>query len=316
MRLESVQKRKKVNGSPSTPTPNPTKRQKPCDEQADCTPVLNEPNEVESFDPFETNLSQPVVPNVCHCDLCCHSVFDLNFQSNYDYMLQWAPRIDSYLNIIYSQAAMVVDPLCSRCGKGEAIWRCTSCHASPLFCAACCRSEHETRPFHRIEMWNGSSFEPSWLWKVGTCLYSGHGGKPCPNLPTTSFTPPSAEDYQKNARSGDNNLNDLTFGASPDHGTHASTRELVIVHTNGVHEMLIHMCQCTGRKSEDLQVLELGLYPSSFLAISTVFTFSLLDDFLLTAMECNTTAQQYYGKIRRHTSKDFPDSVKVCLLSN
>jgi CxC2 like cysteine cluster associated with KDZ transposases len=226
-------------------------------------------------------------------------------------MLQWSPRIDSYLEMIYSQAAQIVNPLCSRCGKGEAIWRCASCHASPLFCADCCQLEHETRPFHRIEMWNGSSFEPSWLWKVGTCLYSGHGGRACPNVEPSPFSAPSAAEYQANARSGQKNLNDLTFGASPGHGTHASVRELVIVHTNGVHQMLLHTCQCEGRKSEDLQVLEMGLYPTSFSAISIVFTFDVLDDFLLSTMECNTTAQQYYGKIRRRTNKDFPDSVKV-----
>jgi CxC2 like cysteine cluster associated with KDZ transposases len=179
-------------------------------------------------------------------------------------MLQWAPKIDSYLDIMYSHAAPITNPLCTKCGKGEAIWRCASCRASPLFCANCCRTEHEQRPFHRIEMWTGSSFEPSWLWKVGTCLYSGHGGAPCPKLPPMSFPTHTAEEYQEHAKSSRDNLNDVTFGASPAiSGKAEHAREVVVVHTNGVHQLLLHPCQCEGRKSEDLQVMEIGLYPST-----------------------------------------------------
>jgi CxC2 like cysteine cluster associated with KDZ transposases len=227
-------------------------------------------------------------------------------------MLQWAPKIDCYLDIMYSHAAPITNPLCTKCGKGEAIWRCASCRASPLFCANCCRTEHEQRPFHRIEMWTGSSFEPSWLWKVGTCLYSGHGGAPCPKLPPMSFPTHTAEEYQEHAKSSRDNLNDITFGASPAiSGKAEHAREVVVVHTNGVHQLLLYPCQCEGRKSEDLQVMEIGLYPSTFTSLSTVFTFDVLDDFLLSTMECNTTAQQYYGKLRRRTNRDFPESVKV-----
>jgi CxC2 like cysteine cluster associated with KDZ transposases len=226
-------------------------------------------------------------------------------------MLQWAPKIDPYLEAMYARSAITNNPLCSKCGKGEAIWRCGSCIASPLFCAACCQSEHESRPFHRIEMWTGTCFEPSWLWKVGVCLHSGHGGSPCPKSKQNPFKAPSVEEYQRLARSSTDNMIDLTFGASPNHGTLGHTKEVVVVHTNGIHEMLLHTCECEDRKSDDIQVLEIGLYPATFTSISTVFTFDVLDDYLLSAMECNTTAQQYYGKLRRRTNGNFPDSVKV-----
>ncbi|KAH6885673.1 hypothetical protein BKA70DRAFT_1123726 [Coprinopsis sp. MPI-PUGE-AT-0042] len=286
-------KRKSQSLSQASPTPNPSKRPKVAGDEDLPTTTNDEQAEVDSFNPFKSDPLQPVVPN-----------------SNYDYMLQWAPKIDTFLESMYAHAAIDANPLCTKCGKGEAIWRCKSCFASPLFCATCCRTEHTMRPFHRIEMWTGTCFEPSWLWKVGLCLYSGHGGSPCPNLPPTSSPTLSAREYQEHAKSSKANLNDLTFGSSPSQGSHASIRELVVVHTNGVHEILLHTCQCEDRKSDDLQVLEMGLYPSTFTSISTVFTFDALDDYLLATMECNTTAQQYYGKLRRRTNKNFPNSVK------
>ncbi|KAH6907255.1 hypothetical protein BKA70DRAFT_1372228 [Coprinopsis sp. MPI-PUGE-AT-0042] len=277
----------------SSPTPHPNKRPKPNNEEGPQDEGVSIDDDAPPFNLFQSNLSQPVIPN-----------------SNYDYMLQWAPKINPFLDTLYAHAALPTNPLCSKCGKGDAIWRCASCLASPLFCANCCRTEHEHRPFHRVEMWTGHCFEPSWLWKVGVCLHSGHGGRPCPSLPAHSFATPTPQEYQQNAKSTEANLNDVTFGSSPGEGSQGHIRELVVVHTNGVHQLQLHVCQCEDRKPEDIQVLEMGLYPSTFTSISTVFTFEVLDDFLLSTMECNTTAQQYYGKLRRKTNKDFPDSVK------
>ena len=47
-------------------------------------------------------------------------------------------------------------------------------------CNDCCRTAHEFLPFHRIEVWRGSHFEPAWLWQNGTLLPLGHNGAPCP----------------------------------------------------------------------------------------------------------------------------------------
>ena len=55
--------------------------------------------------------------------------------------------------------------VCISCKK-EANWRCLDCFASTAYCAECCRTSHCRDPFHRIERWTGTFYEPSWLWKV------------------------------------------------------------------------------------------------------------------------------------------------------
>ena len=54
----------------------------------------------------------------------------------------------------------------------------------------------------------------------------------------------------------------------------------------------------------------------TFKSIKTVFTFSVLDDFLKDNLECKTTAQQYYSKLQSTTSRMFPSLVPVCCIHN
>src|SRR6202158_2105730 len=70
--------------------------------------------------------------------------------------------------------------VCISCKK-EANWRCLDCFASTAYCAECCRTSHCRDPFHRIERWTGTFYEPSWLWKVGLVIQLGHEGDRCPN---------------------------------------------------------------------------------------------------------------------------------------
>jgi CxC2 like cysteine cluster associated with KDZ transposases len=61
----------------------------------------------------------------------------------------------------------------------------------------------------------------------------------------------------------------------------------------------------------DLQLLRRGFYPSTFKGVRTVFTFSLLDDYLLDTLECHTSTHHYYQKLRRLTNKSFPHTAPV-----
>ena len=89
-------------------------------------------------------------------------------------------------------------------------------------------------------------------------------------------------------------------------------RVLTYVHTNGVHQLPTSFCKCSGAPSEELQLLRMGFFPSTSVTPQTSFTFQLLDDYLLENLECKTSALHYFSKLRRMTSKAFPNLVKVC----
>jgi hypothetical protein len=87
---------------------------------------------------------------------------------------------------------------------------------------------------------------------------------------------------------------------------------LTVVHQTGVFDMEVLFCICPNAGPDDEQLLQWGLFPSSFKQIETVFTFSVLDEFLTDNLECKTTAQQYYSKLQSITNQMFPDNVPVC----
>ena len=85
-----------------------------------------------------------------------------------------------------------------------------------------------------------------------------------------------------------------------------------MVDVSGVFDMEVLYCICSNAGATDEQLLETRLFPSSRENIETVFTFSVLDDFLIDNLECKTTAQQYYSKLQHISNQMFPDHVPVC----
>ncbi|KAI0258038.1 hypothetical protein BC834DRAFT_975774 [Gloeopeniophorella convolvens] len=45
----------------------------------------------------------------------------------------------------------------------------------------------------------------------------------------------------------------------------------------------------------------MGLLPATFQTVETIFTFTVLDDFLVDNLECKTTGQTYYSKLQTIT---------------
>ena len=87
---------------------------------------------------------------------------------------------------------------------------------------------------------------------------------------------------------------------------------LTMVNHTGVFSMEVLYCICPNAGSRDEQLLQAGLFPSSFKQIETAFTFSVMNDFLIDNLECKTTAQQYFSKLQSITNRMFPDKVLVC----
>ncbi|KAH9172399.1 hypothetical protein EDB89DRAFT_1906254 [Lactarius sanguifluus] len=84
---------------------------------------------------------------------------------------------------------------------------------------------------------------------------------------------------------------------------------VTMVNQTGVFEMEVLFCVCPNAGTNDEQLLQAGIFPSTFRHIETAFTFSVLDDFLADNLECKTTAQQYYSKLQSITNRMFPDNV-------
>ncbi len=88
-------------------------------------------------------------------------------------------------------------------------------------------------------------------------------------------------------------------------------RFVTVIDKSGIHHLPVVKCLCPNAPEEHLQYLELGLFPSSYQIIKTVFTFGRAPpaDFRLSNLECKTTAYQYYSKLRRLTCPAFPKMV-------
>jgi hypothetical protein len=85
-----------------------------------------------------------------------------------------------------------------------------------------------------------------------------------------------------------------------------------IADQSGIFDMEIILCVCSNSDNIDEQLLQSGLFTATFKQIESLFTFSVLEDFLIDNLKCKTTAQQYYSKLKSMTSKIFPNSVPVC----
>ncbi|KAG1770770.1 hypothetical protein EV702DRAFT_1181574 [Suillus placidus] len=100
---------------------------------------------------------------------------------------------------------------------------------------------------------------------------------------------------------------DLPFVSGPEFQPKENT--MVIVDKSGVHRLEVLCCDCPNAMSPDIQLFRHGFFPASFNRPKTVFTFGVLNDFLLDNLECGTSAMNYYSKLRRMTSSMFPHLV-------
>jgi CxC2 like cysteine cluster associated with KDZ transposases len=215
-----------------------------------------------------------------------------------------------YLDVLLESEASPTT-VCTTCKlsipTSSEIWRCKDCFSRPLYCRSCCKAAHARDPFHRVEIWNSTHFTPSWLWRTGLSLSLCPRGA-CSALHTTPA-------YV----SGIPDADDSTFGAQPGFRMNEDMRTLVVVHTNGIHHILVNFCSCSAAPTseeptpDDIQLLRVGLYPASHLDIRTAFTFAVLDDYLLDNLECYTSAFHFFSKLARLTNEVFPRKVKVIL---
>ncbi|KAK7027904.1 hypothetical protein VNI00_015120 [Paramarasmius palmivorus] len=160
------------------------------------------------------------------------------------------------------------------CSSGQPrLFRCKDCWVWGVRCSQCMILRHQGAPFHAIEHWNGSFFEPASLADIGVRVYLGHGGDPCPN-------------------------------------SHQSFKRLTILHTTGITEISVNFCFCSHHPSDFEQLLDLRLFPATADRVETVISFELLDDFHLHTLTSKKAAFDYYDSLQRKTSPVLPHKAK------
>ncbi|PPQ80627.1 hypothetical protein CVT24_002727 [Panaeolus cyanescens] len=137
---------------------------------------------------------------------------------------------------------------------GPATYRCESCFLGDLVCQNCCVRRHQKQPFHKIEKWNGTHFADVSLKSLGLRIQLNHINMTC-SVPI------------------------------PCHFN------MVIIHTNGIHEVAFDYCGCEKAESHYVQLLRRRIFPSSQYVIQTCATFEVLD--LLHKLSLTTKSGMY-----------------------
>ncbi|KJA18008.1 hypothetical protein HYPSUDRAFT_115767, partial [Hypholoma sublateritium FD-334 SS-4] len=113
--------------------------------------------------------------------------------------------------------------------------------------------------------WDGASFSKTTLREVGLVVHLNHASMKCP-------TPAACDE------------------------------RLLIIHTTGVHEVMLGYCACYREIPRDLQLLRRGLYPASRHKIRTCVTFPLLRLFHLLSLMGKVSTYDMYRSIERLTN--------------
>ena len=189
--------------------------------------------------------------------------------------------------------------------------------AEPLLCEQCCVKSHQALPFHRIQYWTGKFFTPHTLDDLGLVIHMGHDGAPCPMYGLGgTFTEQSGGQADDNDTSetpahDEEDTNALLFGAWTSDKKVPGNQYLICVDVTGVHHRQVKWCFCPNAPEQHIQLFWMHLFSASQQRPSTAFTFNLLDMFYVEAMECKTSALNFYTKLQRLTNNAFPSSVPV-----
>jgi CxC2 like cysteine cluster associated with KDZ transposases len=201
--------------------------------------------------------------------------------------------------------------MCLSCNTRQTAWKCSECVGCTNLCNQCVRIRHSSLPYHRVEHWTGTFFEPAWLCQANVVIHLGHAGQPCPStvMPDEEASP-DCRDFVHDP-SGPTIFGN---GLPKPKGSYYH----VVVDRSGVHRIRIIPCSCPDAPTDEdryIHYLTMGLFPASLQHIKTVFTFGVLDDFRMDNLECKTPGLNYWHKIVRITSNEFPKSVPVTILA-
>jgi len=193
----------------------------------------------------------------------------------------WLSKKDIYMSTLLEFEALGQDVCCARCEQvTPSPFRCLTCLGCTKYCQTCMVHVHCLTPFHRIVSWSQSSrcFVDTSLAVLSLILDLGPA-KCCPNCTSS-----------------------------------ASTGNITVVHTNGIHEISARFHICSHSPSQDIQLFAFRLFPATVNSPQTAFSFELLEQFHFHHLEGKGSAYSFMNAISRLTSDDGHRKVEVRVL--
>ncbi|TFK81877.1 hypothetical protein K466DRAFT_578390 [Polyporus arcularius HHB13444] len=154
-------------------------------------------------------------------------------------------------------------------------YRCVECDCSAPRCKTCMCDAHQHAWFHYIEAWTGEYFKRYDLVSLGLVIHLGHRGQRCPHL-----------------------------------SDHTEPSNMVVVHTNGVHNCRIHYCHCPDYPDHVSQLLRARVWPHTLDSPHTTFTVALLRAWHQLWLNAKISGLHFMRAIARYTDNAFPADVK------
>ncbi|KAI0347143.1 hypothetical protein BDW22DRAFT_1322010, partial [Trametopsis cervina] len=233
------------------------------------------------------------------------------------FMRQWLENYRSAFEeaILAGETPSSLNPKCPCGAVGD--WRCDDCFGQPVHCLKCLQQTHKRLPWHHISQWQaGGYYSRSSLAATGIQLLCGHGGGECPNnlcmeevVGNDDATLPDTLEDEADRTDPIDILDDmpeeddteLTGSAAAFGPSQRKPGQLTVIDITGIHHITVIFCQCPFAPARYRQLLDLQLYPASCDRPATVFTFAVLDNFILHNRACNTPAQSYFNVLQRIT---------------
>ena len=78
--------------------------------------------------------------------------------------------------------------------------------------------------------------------------------------------------------------------------------KLLVLHTNGIHEVAIEFCGCARAIPQHLQLLRRGLYPASQITVRTCASFELLKQLHMYSLTSKASTYDFYRALERLTT--------------
>ncbi|KAJ6609786.1 hypothetical protein B0H10DRAFT_1663009, partial [Mycena sp. CBHHK59/15] len=154
-------------------------------------------------------------------------------------------------------------------------YRCKDCFSNTLFCVACIVEVHNDNPLHWIEIWKEGEFESLGLKSLGLRIQLGHG--------------------RHGKCSG-------TMVQAAQAGQEKRRDDLVIVDSNGIHEVGLDFCTCVQAQVPVVQLLHARLYPATTTNPSSAATFRVLRKFHIQSFELKCSAYEFHNSHAQETN--------------
>jgi hypothetical protein len=166
------------------------------------------------------------------------------------------------------------------CQRRNCLVTCFDCTGHRSTCKECFAEAHMLGPLHWADVWDPEEciFKQCEVSSLlpGGALHLGHMGKPCPSNEASDFP-----------------------------------ILMILVDTNGIHNVKVQFCWCSGYVDHVQQLFQACLFPSTLRQPRMAFTFNVLNQFSVHHLESKSAAQDYVKSLIRLTDNEFSSTISV-----